>query len=462
MSARSRFVLAITALAATACARPQAIVYLDTDAPSPRMIDRVRVDTLDAQSQPIVGETREFVVADRSEWPLSFGVAFDGQSSRRLRIRAFATGRVSADAPDPLVAIDRVVDVEPGAPIARYAVLLSLACAGVEADLVGATSCVSEAVRRAPVTVASRVESAPTESSVGQWKSSFRRSCASANRGAATSWDDEACVSGGAFWYGDFRRVGVGPVLSAVPEKPVAISPFFMDRREYTVGRYRAALRAGFNANGRAPQRRVMAPPGSSEAHIADEVNCPNCACTFIATDDASNDALPLNCVLHETAAALCQFEGRRLPTEAEWEWAAGAREQERFYVWGDERPACELFHGPTTTCSNDRLWRMPTRAGRYPGDTSLDGVFDLAGNVAEFTASDFQATTHRCWSYERSAENPNCSIVEGEMDYGTSVRGSNSMESQSLYVSVTARRPRTRDYASIGLGFRCARDDSP
>lgn len=462
MSARRMVTACVVALCSIACARPQAVVYLDIDAPSPRMIDRVRVDALDEQSQAILGETRDFAVTASSEWPLSFGVAFDRQNRRRLRVRAFATGRMSGDAPDPRVAIDRIIEVAPGEPVARYSVVLSLACAGVEADLAQLRTCVSDSERSAAVTLATRVDSAPTVSSVGRWKSAFRRDCASPHRGSPAEWNDDACIPGGTFWYGDFRRVGVGPVLSAVPEKPVAISPFFMDRREYTVGRYRAALRAGFVGMLTSPHRRATAPAGATEAQIADEANCPNCACTFIGADDARNDDLPLNCVLYETASALCRFEHRRLPTEAEWEWTAGAREQERLYVWGDDRPTCALFHGPTDTCAGDRLWRVPVRAGRYPSDTSLDGVFDLAGNVSELTGSDFQQTTDRCWSYALSAENPNCAIVDGEMDLGVSVRGSHAMESQVLYIAATARRPRPRDYASIGLGFRCARDDAP
>jgi formylglycine-generating enzyme len=91
----------------------------------------------------------------------------------------------------------------------------------------------------------------------------------------------------------------------------------------------------------------------------------------------------PVVFVTWYAAAAFCQTQGKRLPTEAEWEFAARGGLKDKLFPWGDEMP------DKTRVNFYESNLKAATKVGSYPGNGY--GLFDMAGNVWEFLADEWQ-----------------------------------------------------------------------
>jgi iron(II)-dependent oxidoreductase len=159
----------------------------------------------------------------------------------------------------------------------------------------------------------------------------------------------------------------------------------------------------------------------------------------------------PVQHVCFHEARAYATWAGKRLPTEAEWEKAAGwdpAAGRARRHPWGDELP------GPEHANLGQRQLR-PTPVGSYPGGASAYGVRQLLGDVWEWTSSDFRGYPgFRAFPYaEYSAVFFGC-------DYKV-LRGG----SWATHPSACRTTFRNWDFPirrQIFAGFRCARDAAP
>lgn len=169
----------------------------------------------------------------------------------------------------------------------------------------------------------------------------------------------------------------------------------------------------------------------------------------------------PVNCVSWDQAVAYCAWKGKRLPTEIEWEYAARGAMSHKF-PWGDDNPATP---GKPET---DLCWKqagtciVAQYAGTALGAVAAVGLYDMAGNVYEWTSS------HLC-PYPLIA--PGCDAGDGAcswpdpqtgvlMDRGRCRlnRGGAYNIMDPKYVHMAYRDPSPIGAQYPGLGFRCAR----
>ena len=140
--------------------------------------------------------------------------------------------------------------------------------------------------------------------------------------------------------------------ISQDPPHTVYLDAFWIDQTEVTNKQYIACVIAGkCNA------------PYESDAHTGANYFAP-----------LEFDYYPVLNVDWEAAKAYCEWAGRRLPTEAEWEKAARGTDG-RIYPWGNDAPNKDLVN------VNYDL----TEVGKYQKGKSFYGVYDMAGNVWEW-----------------------------------------------------------------------------
>jgi formylglycine-generating enzyme required for sulfatase activity len=196
------------------------------------------------------------------------------------------------------------------------------------------------------------------------------------------------------------------------PVHTVALDSFWIDRTEVTNAQYALCVGDG----------------------VCDEAG-------FVNDADLNGDDYPVVGVSWYDANIYCSWVDARLPTEAEWEYAARGPEG-HIYPWGNEDPTCDLaqYRG----CSGETV-----PVGSLPDGASWCGALDLAGNVWEWVADWYDRDY-----YERSPSRNPLGPEEGDMKV---LRGGSwGNDPGDLRSAVRGRNPRAFRFDFDG--FRCAR----
>ncbi len=164
----------------------------------------------------------------------------------------------------------------------------------------------------------------------------------------------------------------------------------------------------------------------------------------------AGRDAHPINCIEKSQAVAFCQWAGKRLCTEAEWEKAALGTDG-RIYPWGNQAPTCALAVLDEGGFGCGTLTTAPV--GSKPDGASPYGAMDMAGNVWEWVEDAYHASyagapaDGSAWNLPAGTSN----VARGGAlsDKAEALRGSN-------------RTPFDPALDGYYVGLRCCRSGKP
>jgi formylglycine-generating enzyme required for sulfatase activity len=217
-------------------------------------------------------------------------------------------------------------------------------------------------------------------------------------------------VPAGEFWMGSDDGLD-----DEKPRHRVYVDAFWIDRTEVTNAQYRKCVDAG-----------ACSLPSKSSSWTRDSYY-----------GNPAFDNYPVIYVTWYQAQEYAGWVGGRLPTEAEWEYAARGSDAYA-YPWGDNRPDGSLLNydgSPGDT----------TEVGSYPDGGSWCGALDMSGNVYEWTSS-----VHKEYPYDSNDGRESLDSID------TRVLRGGAFYNESRYVRCAFRYRLTPGYGVFDLGFRC------
>jgi sulfatase modifying factor 1 len=235
-------------------------------------------------------------------------------------------------------------------------------------------------------------------------------SAATSPAAMATPPEGMVYVPGGSFDMGPPVEV----TESKAPQR-VTVAPFFLDRTEVTVAAYLACVKAG-GCTGPTHE------PGCNAASKKPRLEH------------------PMNCITKTQSEKYCAAQGKRLPTAAEWEFAARGQDG-GIYPWGNAAAGEQL-------CWQGRAGghsKKTCPVGSFPQGASPFGALDMAGNVAEWTSTE-----------ETENEGPGSLFFTRGGSYW--IEPLDLAELEELHIRTDQSEPFANDAAIPRIGVRCAK----
>jgi len=257
-----------------------------------------------------------------------------------------------------------------------------------------------------------------------------------------------ATIAAGQFFQGSDAKDALD---NEKPSHNVSLDSFCMDLFETTAKEYKACSDVG-------KCRRVTNEVEWPKITAQDKkLYAP--LCTF---GKPEFDDHPINCVSHEMAETFCKAQDKRLPTEAEWEYATRGPDG-RIYPWGDEAPTAKHLNACGSECvtwgkkngapltalyPEDDGYAATAPVGKFLAGSSKFGPRDVVGNIWEWVADWYAPYT------PDMTKNPT-GPTSGERRV---IRGGAWNGSYATWLRPSFRYAQDPRAMSYGIGFRCAK----
>ena len=294
-------------------------------------------------------------------------------------------------------------------------------------------------------------------------------SCSGLAKNCGQTANADCCASGvvpGGTFYRGYDGVSSGATSQAFP---ATVSSFRLDNFEITVGRFRkfvAAYTQSMIAQGAGKNPNNPSDMGwdatnwneSLEPNATTLAAAVKCSTDYHTWTDSAGTAavenLPMNCLNWYEAEAFCIWDGGRLPTETEWNYAASGGSDQRTYPWGNTAPGTDAklavygcYYQANGTCTGVINFAP---VGSIAAGNGKWGQADLAGNVWEWVQDWYQEYKNPC---------TNCADLTPQ--FGTSFvsRGGGSADMESNLLTSTRNGVVPNSDHLPSLGARCARN---
>ncbi len=197
-------------------------------------------------------------------------------------------------------------------------------------------------------------------------------------------------------------------------EKPahlVEVKDFYISKTEITNAQYQKCVKAG-----------ICTPPHWDDGEcyvITGQSWSPG-----VVKSEFRGDNQPVICVDWSQARVFAKWVGGDLPSEAQWEYAARSRGNEKLYPWGNQKTTCQyaVVADGHWGCWQMRTWDVCS----FPEGHTAQGLCDVVGNAAEWVLDEKHESyvgapsDDRAWCQDQACQTPRTSLINRGGNWAT------------------------------------------